>query len=216
MEFVSCIQTNSKPPTPSASTPYRQLKRHHFTQVTHLFTTHTNTHIHESYSLIIQWHKIFQPFDEMGRRISSAMSSTIGLRLFSELNDGTGHTAVELLLDTWIEDGVENSSEILKVCATHIHTLVFANTNRVKTFLLNVFCVAYLRKWIWVNTFFYLLVYLFLTWLQLIHIVYTDWISNGNIRYIYCTITAHDMGFNVRDSRRLFLKRTGLKIQDSL
>ncbi|GAA6111067.1 ninein isoform X1 [Tachysurus ichikawai] len=86
MEFVSCIQTNSKPPTPSASTPYRQLKRHHFTQ----------------------------PFDEMGRRISSAMSSTIGLRLFSELNDGTGHTAVELLLDTWIEDGVENSSEILK------------------------------------------------------------------------------------------------------
>ncbi|KAK2852512.1 hypothetical protein Q7C36_007713 [Tachysurus vachellii] len=86
MEFVSCIQTNSKPPTPSASTPYRQLKRHHFTQ----------------------------PFDEMGRRISSAMSSTIGLRLFSELDDGTGHTAVELLLDTWIEDGVENSSEILQ------------------------------------------------------------------------------------------------------
>ncbi|XP_047668569.1 ninein isoform X3 [Tachysurus fulvidraco] len=86
MEFVSCIQTNSKPPTPSASTPYRQLKRHHFTQ----------------------------PFDEMGRRISSAMSSTIGLRLFSELDDGTGHTAVELLLDAWIEDGVENSSEILQ------------------------------------------------------------------------------------------------------
>ncbi|KAF4090473.1 hypothetical protein AMELA_G00052540 [Ameiurus melas] len=85
-EFVSCIQTNSKPPTPSASTPYRRLKRHHSTQ----------------------------PFDEMGRRISSVMSSTIGLRLFSELDDGTGHTAVELLLDAWLEDGVENSSEVLQ------------------------------------------------------------------------------------------------------
>ncbi|KAF5901596.1 ninein isoform X2, partial [Clarias magur] len=85
-EFLSCIQSNSKPPTPSASTPYRQLKRHHSTQ----------------------------PFDEMGRRIASVMSSTIGLRLFSELDDGTGHTAVELLLDAWLEEGVENSSEILQ------------------------------------------------------------------------------------------------------
>ncbi|KAI5107908.1 ninein isoform X1 [Silurus meridionalis] len=86
LEFVSCIQTNSKPPTPSASTPYRQLKRHHSTQ----------------------------PFDEMGRRIPSVISSTIGLRLFSELDDGTGHTAVEQLLDAWLEDGVEKSSEILQ------------------------------------------------------------------------------------------------------
>ncbi|XP_062850901.1 ninein isoform X2 [Trichomycterus rosablanca] len=85
-EFVTCIQNNNKPPTPSASTPYRQLKRHHS----------------------------MQPFDEMGRRISSVMSSTIGLRLFSELDDGTGHTAVELLLDTWLEEGVENRSQILK------------------------------------------------------------------------------------------------------
>ncbi|XP_053358384.1 ninein isoform X1 [Clarias gariepinus] len=85
-EFLSCIQTNSKPPTPSASTPYRQLKRHHSTQ----------------------------PFDEMGRRIASVKSSTIGLRLFSELDDGTGHTAVELLLDAWLEEGVENGSEILQ------------------------------------------------------------------------------------------------------
>ncbi|XP_060782186.1 ninein isoform X2 [Neoarius graeffei] len=85
-EFISSIHNNSKPPTPSASTPYRQLKRHHSTQ----------------------------PFDEMGRRIASVMSSTIGLRLFSELDDGTGHTAVELLLDAWLEDGVENSSEVLQ------------------------------------------------------------------------------------------------------
>ncbi|KAL6487020.1 hypothetical protein MHYP_G00036460 [Metynnis hypsauchen] len=85
-EFVSYILNKNKPPTPSASTPYRQLKRHHS----------------------------IQPFDETGRRISSVLSSTIGLRLFSELDDGTGHTAVEQLLDTWLEEGVENSSEILQ------------------------------------------------------------------------------------------------------
>ena len=66
---------------------------------------------------------VSQPFDETGRRISSVLSSTIGLRLFSELDDGTGHTAVEQLLDTWQEEGVENSSEILQV--TH-STLIYA------------------------------------------------------------------------------------------
>lgn len=55
------------------------------------------------------------------------MSSTIGLRLFSELDDGAGHAAVELLLDAWLEDGVENSSEILQVCTTH--TLIFQLPN---------------------------------------------------------------------------------------
>lgn len=32
-EFVSRVLSQNKPPTPSASTPYRQLKRHHSTQV---------------------------------------------------------------------------------------------------------------------------------------------------------------------------------------
>lgn len=32
-EFVSRVVNHNKPPTPSASTPYRQLKRHHSTQV---------------------------------------------------------------------------------------------------------------------------------------------------------------------------------------
>lgn len=32
-EFVSRVVNQNKPPTPSASTPYRQLKRHHSTQV---------------------------------------------------------------------------------------------------------------------------------------------------------------------------------------
>ncbi|XP_016531795.1 ninein isoform X2 [Poecilia formosa] len=84
-EFVSRV-VNNKPPTPSASTPYRQLKRHHSTQ----------------------------PFDEGGRRIS-ALTSTIGMRLFSTLDDGSGFTPAEYVLDAWIEEGIENSAEILQV-----------------------------------------------------------------------------------------------------
>ncbi|XP_044021814.1 ninein isoform X3 [Siniperca chuatsi] len=86
-EFVSRA-VNNKPPTPSASTPYRQLKRHHSTQ----------------------------PFDEGGRRIAtpSALTSTIGMRLFSTLDDGTGFTPVEYILDAWMDEGIENSTEILQ------------------------------------------------------------------------------------------------------
>uniref|UniRef100_A0A3B3WIH1 EF-hand domain-containing protein n=1 Tax=Poecilia mexicana TaxID=48701 RepID=A0A3B3WIH1_9TELE len=84
-EFVSRV-VNNKPPTPSASTPYRQLKRHHSTQ----------------------------PFDEGGRRIS-ALTSTIGMRLFSTLDDGSGFTPAEYVLDAWMEEGIENSAEILQV-----------------------------------------------------------------------------------------------------
>ncbi|XP_051773220.1 ninein isoform X2 [Ctenopharyngodon idella] len=84
-EFISCIINHSKPPTPSVSTPYRQLKRHHSTQ-----------------------------FDESGRRISCALSSTIGLQVFSDLDDGSGHALVETLLYRWMEEGVDNSSEILQ------------------------------------------------------------------------------------------------------
>uniref|UniRef100_UPI00398EB124 ninein isoform X2 n=1 Tax=Pristiophorus japonicus TaxID=55135 RepID=UPI00398EB124 len=73
--------------TPS-STPYRQLKRHHSQQ----------------------------PFDESGRRTAtpSAMTSTIGLRLFSCLDDGTGYTSADQILDTWQDEGIENGLEILK------------------------------------------------------------------------------------------------------
>ncbi|XP_062296074.1 ninein [Scomber scombrus] len=87
-EFVSRIVNHNKPPTPSASTPYRQLKRHHSTQ----------------------------PFDEGGRRIAtpSALTGTIGMRLFSTLDDGTGYTPVEYILDAWMEEGIENSTEILE------------------------------------------------------------------------------------------------------
>lgn len=58
-----------------------------------------------------------QPFDEGGRRIAtpSALSSTIGMRLFSSLDDGTGFTPVEHVLDAWLEEGIENSTEILQV-----------------------------------------------------------------------------------------------------
>ncbi|XP_069391943.1 ninein isoform X3 [Paralichthys olivaceus] len=87
-ELVSRVVNHNKPPTPSASTPYRQLKRHHSTQ----------------------------PFDEGGRRIatSSVLTSTIGMRLFSTLDDGTGFTPAEYILDAWIDEGIENSTEILQ------------------------------------------------------------------------------------------------------
>ncbi|XP_034431787.1 ninein isoform X3 [Hippoglossus hippoglossus] len=87
-ELVSRVVNHNKPPTPSASTPYRQLKRHHSTQ----------------------------PFDEGGRRIaaSSVLTSTIGMRLFSTLDDGTGFTPAEHILDAWIDEGIENSTEILQ------------------------------------------------------------------------------------------------------
>ncbi|XP_060126738.1 ninein isoform X10 [Zootoca vivipara] len=77
-----------KPLPPSASTPYRQLKRH----------------------------LSMQSFDECGRRTTtpSAMTSTIGFRVFSNLDDGMGYAEVEQILDAWQEEGIENSHEILK------------------------------------------------------------------------------------------------------
>ncbi|KAK7835929.1 hypothetical protein U0070_004020 [Myodes glareolus] len=85
--FYSLFKTG-KSLTPSASTPYRQLKRH----------------------------LSMQSFDESGRRTttSAAMTSTIGFRVFSCLDDGMGHASVERILDTWQEEGIENSQEILK------------------------------------------------------------------------------------------------------
>ena len=45
----------------------------------------------------------------------SLMTSSIGLRLFSTLDDGTGHAPVENLVDAWLGEGIENTPEILKV-----------------------------------------------------------------------------------------------------
>ncbi|XP_036065760.1 ninein isoform X2 [Oryzias melastigma] len=85
-EFVSRLVTRQQPPTPSASTPYRQLKRHHSTQ----------------------------SFDEGGRRILAFCSGT-ATPLFSWLDDGAGHAAVESVLEAWMDEGVENGVEILQV-----------------------------------------------------------------------------------------------------
>ncbi|XP_077588205.1 uncharacterized protein nin isoform X2 [Stigmatopora nigra] len=87
-DFVSVVLKSNKPPTLSASTPYRHLKRQHSTQ----------------------------PFDEVGRRIAtpSAVMSSIATRLFSTLDDGSGFTPVESIVDAWVEEGIENGSEILK------------------------------------------------------------------------------------------------------
>ncbi|XP_023579504.1 ninein [Octodon degus] len=87
-DFFNGLFKNGKSLPPSASTPYRQLKRH----------------------------LSMQSFDESGRRMttSSVMTSTIGFRVFSCLDDGMGHASVERILDTWQEEGIENSQEILK------------------------------------------------------------------------------------------------------
>ncbi|KAM9556368.1 ninein isoform 5-T11 [Guaruba guarouba] len=87
-DFFYGLFKNGKPLTPSASTPYRQLKRH----------------------------LSMQSFDESGRRTitHSAMSSTIGFCLFSSLDDGMGYGCVEDVLDCWHQEGIENSQEILK------------------------------------------------------------------------------------------------------
>ncbi|XP_069342977.1 ninein isoform X4 [Eulemur rufifrons] len=87
-DFFYGLFKNGKSLTPSASTPYRQLKRH----------------------------LSMQSFDESGRRTTTplAMTSTTGFRVFSCLDDGMGHASVERILDTWQEEGIENSQEILK------------------------------------------------------------------------------------------------------
>uniref|UniRef100_F6VPA7 EF-hand domain-containing protein n=1 Tax=Ornithorhynchus anatinus TaxID=9258 RepID=F6VPA7_ORNAN len=87
-DFFYGLFKNGKSLTPSASTPYRQLKRH----------------------------LSMQSFDESGRRTTtpSAMTSTIGFRVFSCLDDGMGYASVDQILDTWHEEGIENSQEILK------------------------------------------------------------------------------------------------------
>ncbi|KAF6351928.1 ninein [Rhinolophus ferrumequinum] len=87
-DFFYGLFKNGKSLTPSASTPYRQLKRH----------------------------LSMQSFDESGRRTTtpSAMMSTMGFRVFSCLDDGMGYASVERILDTWQEEGIENSQEILK------------------------------------------------------------------------------------------------------
>ncbi|XP_050192061.1 LOW QUALITY PROTEIN: ninein [Myiozetetes cayanensis] len=87
-DFFYGLIKNGKSLTPSASTPYRQLKRH----------------------------LSMQSFDESGRRTTtpSAMPSTIGFSLFSNLDDGMGYGCVEGVLDCWHQEGIENSQEILK------------------------------------------------------------------------------------------------------
>ncbi|XP_054683842.1 ninein isoform X6 [Grus americana] len=87
-DFFYGLLKNGKSLTPSASTPYRQLKRH----------------------------LSMQSFDESGRRTTtpSAMPSTVGFCLFSSLDDGMGYGCVEGVLDCWHQEGIENSQEILK------------------------------------------------------------------------------------------------------
>lgn len=74
------------------------------------------------------WFRL-QPFDEGGRRIS-ALTSTIGMRLFSTLDDGSGFTPAEYVLDAWIEEGIENSAEILQVPRCSSTRAIFLNQEK--------------------------------------------------------------------------------------
>lgn len=67
-----------------------------------------------------------KPYDESGRRTltPSAMSGTIGLRLFSKFDDGTGYGCVEDIIDMWHEEGLDNSQAILKVGALNLVAFV--------------------------------------------------------------------------------------------
>ncbi|CAJ0968485.1 unnamed protein product [Ranitomeya imitator] len=96
-DFFYEVCKNTKPPTPSSSTPYRQLKRHLSLQ---------------SKVVISSLH----PYDESGRRTltPSAMTGTICFRLFSKLDDGMGYGSVEDIIDLWHEEGLENGPTILK------------------------------------------------------------------------------------------------------
>nr|XP_008267866.3 ninein isoform X3 [Oryctolagus cuniculus] len=87
-DFFYGLFKHGKSLTPSASTPYRQLKRH----------------------------LSMQSFDESGRRTTtpSGKTGTVGFRVFSSLDDGMGQASVERILDAWQEEGIENSQEILK------------------------------------------------------------------------------------------------------
>lgn len=71
-----------------------------------------------------------QPFDG-GRRTAppSALTSTIGICLFSTLDDGTGFTPVEYILDAWLDEGIENSTEILQVSDLALEQLKFMQQN---------------------------------------------------------------------------------------
>ncbi|XP_018086040.1 ninein isoform X7 [Xenopus laevis] len=87
-DFFYEVCKNSKPLTPSSSTPYRHLKRH-----------------------------LSMPsYDECGRRTitPSSMVGAVGFRLLSKLDDGTGYGSVEDVIDLWQEEGIENSQAILK------------------------------------------------------------------------------------------------------
>uniref|UniRef100_A0A8C5N0I9 Ninein n=1 Tax=Leptobrachium leishanense TaxID=445787 RepID=A0A8C5N0I9_9ANUR len=87
-DFFSKVCRNTKPLTPSVSTPYRHFKRH----------------------------LSMQPYDESGRRTITPLTMTgcVGFSLFSKLDDGTGYGSVEDIIDLWQEDGVENGQAVIK------------------------------------------------------------------------------------------------------
>lgn len=110
-EFVSSVLNDSEE---SASAPHGQLRRHHRTQVTVRVSAPTVVGFHLRCETAVSPP---QPFDEGGRRTAApcAPPGTAGTRLFSALDDGTGFTPAEWILDAWLDEGIQNGSEILQV-----------------------------------------------------------------------------------------------------
>lgn len=77
---------------------------------------------------------VLQPFDEEGRRTAAPalLTSTIGTCLFSTLDDGTGFTPAEEVIDAWLEEGIENGSEILEVWHSPGEKKLFCPPNAIR------------------------------------------------------------------------------------
>ncbi|XP_043913568.1 ninein-like protein [Protopterus annectens] len=57
---------------------------------------------------------VHQAFEESRANTPSLLSSTVGLRLFSCLNNGTGYASPEQIVSIWKEEGIDNGKEILE------------------------------------------------------------------------------------------------------
>ena len=61
-----------------------------------------------------------QAFEERAVRSTSPslLSATVGQRLLSRLDDGSGCTSPERVIALWTEEGIRNSKDILQVSTT--------------------------------------------------------------------------------------------------
>lgn len=67
-----------------------------------------------------------QAFDERAARSTSPslLSATVGQKLLTRLDDGTGCTSPEGIITLWTEEGIRNSRDILQVSEANAFTCV--------------------------------------------------------------------------------------------